>query len=163
MIEKLVDLYYSDDWENFAEQGGNAILRKCFDALPSNIQSKLYGSWFHDAYLMRFECCCIDETHSVRLTLKKYIDRKRAEIIVLVFSFVTMVKCNGNFIDAEAHFPHADCEKPIAQLLDIWVEESDEFIICLLFDNARSLLIRCSKNEQSWFDMTHRLSATALS
>lgn len=147
MIEKLVYLYYTDGWERFSSQGLNQFLYDCLQTVQSSIQPELWDllddEWFHDAYMTDLTCAQSNGTYLLRLSIEKEVIESRK--IVLEFSGVSLFQTNGNILDMKVKFPHPCNKTPIAQILDIWVEKNDNLTCCILFDNARSLYMRCDR------------------
>ena len=60
MIEKLIDLYYTDEWEEIAPQGIYPLLCKCLQearsCIPPTLWELLHKSWFHDTYVLELTC-----------------------------------------------------------------------------------------------------------
>lgn len=144
-IGKLVNLYYSEDWDRIACQGGNEIILKCLLGMKSNIPEPIWrlmqDGWFHDAYIIQLKCHC-NGAYSLEICIQHH-DKK----VSLFFSSVTLFQFVGNLFDVGACFPWGSDDKPMAQILDIWAEASDQFIFYILLDNGRYLHIRCKKGK----------------
>lgn len=138
MIEQFVNLFYTENWEQFATQKANQIIREnLFHAqkrMTNQFWTKLTDGWFHDAYLMQLHC---EDTNSLNICV-----RKNGEMVRILFSPVSLFECVGALLDHNASFPHADHDRPIAQILDIWVELVDEVSMFVLLDNGRYLHIK---------------------
>ena len=143
MIEQLVSQFFSDSWDSFAMQQGNSILQenlfRARDCLAKQLWAKLSDSWFHDAYIMQFHCI---DANSLIVNI-----RKNNETVDLCFSSVTSLECNGALIDHTASFPYTGLNRPIAQILDIWVELSENFTMIILLDNHRYLRVVCPPHQ----------------
>lgn len=146
-LGKLVNLYYSDDWEEIASQGGNGIILKGWLGMKKNMPESFWRlmneGWFHDAYIIQLECHCLDGAYSLQLCIQHHNKK-----VNLIFSSVMLFQSVGNLLDVDACFPWGRDNKPIAQILDIWAEASDQSIFYILLDNGRYLHIRCKKSKQ---------------
>lgn len=146
-LGKLVNLYYSDDWEKIASQGGNATILKGLLSMKKNMPASFWRlldeGWFHDAYIIQLECDCRTSAYSLQLCIQHH-----GKKVNLIFSSVTLFQFVGNFLDVDACFPRRLGNKPMAQILDIWAEASDQSIFYILLDNGRYLHIRCKKSKQ---------------
>ena len=107
MIEKLIDLYYTDEWEEIAPQGIYPLLCKCLqearNCIPPTLWELLHKSWFHDTYVLELTCTQSKGKHVVRLTIEK--DAAELSKVVLEFSDVSLFQARGNIVDAKACFP----------------------------------------------------------
>lgn len=143
MIEQLVNQFFSDDWDSFAMQQGNQIIQENFfrarDCLTKQVFEKISDGWFHDAHIMQIHCNSAD---SLMLNICKC-----DETIGMCISSVTSLEWHGAILERAASFPYAGLNKPIAQILDIWVELSEDFTIIILLDNHRYLRIVCPPHQ----------------
>ncbi len=143
MIEQFVSRYYTDDdlkdWEqeNQIIQENLARAKKC---MTNQLWEKLYAGWFHDAYIMQLHC---NDVNSLYISV-----RKHDEVVNLIFPSVSLFECFGPLLHQGASFPTCDCGKPMAQILDIWAECTDEVTLFILLDNARYFKIRCSASQR---------------
>lgn len=146
MLEKMVSLYYTDEWEEFASRGCNQLISQCRKTVQSSIQSELWNllsnEWFHDTYITRMTCTQSNGVYMLHISIEKIATESRK--IVLAFSDVSLLQPYGNILDKNASFPHPRKKAPIAQILDVWVEKSDELSCCILFENNRGLYVRCN-------------------
>ena len=75
MIEKLIDLYYTDEWAEIAPQGIYPLLCKCLqearNCIPPTLWELLHKSWFHDTYVLELTCTQSKGKHVVRLTTRR--------------------------------------------------------------------------------------------
>ena len=121
MIEKLIDLYYTDEWEEIAPQGIYPLLCKCLqearNCIPPTLWELLHKSWFHDTYVLELTCTQSKGKHVVRLTIEK--DAAELSKVVLEFSDVSLFQGRGNIVDAKACFPLPPNGTPIGQIMDI--------------------------------------------
>ena len=121
MIEKLIDLYYTDEWEEIAPQGIYPLLCKCLQearsCIPPTLWELLHKSWFHDTYVLELTCTQSKGKHVVRLTIEK--DAAELSKVVLEFSDVSLFQGRGNIVDAKACFPLPPNGTPIGQIMDI--------------------------------------------
>lgn len=144
---KLIDLYYTDEWEEIAPQGLQPLLCKCLQEAQSCIQPELWDllhkSWFHDTYVLDLTCTQSKGVQVVRLTIEKAAAEFRK--VVLEFSDVSLFQVNNNILDAKACFLALPHEMPIGQVMDIWVEKSVKLACCILLENEQSLYIRCNQ------------------
>lgn len=73
----------------------------------------------------------------VNLTIKKH-----NEIVTLTFQQVINFECTGPLISVKYSFPYdGKDEKPLAQILAIWVEKVKTLKAYILLDNERVLYI----------------------
>ena len=121
MIEKLIDLYYTDDWAEIAPQGIYPLLCKCLqearNCIPPTLWELLHKSWFHDTYVLELTCTQSKGKHVVRLTIEK--DAAELSKVVLEFPDVSLFQARGNIVDAKACFPLPPNGTPIGQIMDI--------------------------------------------
>lgn len=121
MIEKLIDLYYTDEWAEIAPQGIYPLLCKCLQearsCIPPTLWELLHKSWFHDTYVLELTCTQSKGKHVVRLTIEK--DAAELSKVVLEFSDVSLFQGRGNIVDAKACFPLPPNGTPIGQIMDI--------------------------------------------
>lgn len=138
MLEKLVPIYYSEAWEDrYQCYRNNAIqagLEQAKASISKELFEKIQEGWFHDAYLMQINC---NSSQKITLLVKKHND-----IIKLLVQNITYFKCAGPIISSGYTFPYSSNDtRPIAQILDIWLEKTDALTIYILLDNERILYI----------------------
>ena len=147
MIAKLIDLYYTEEWEEIAPHGLNQFLCERMKAARSCVQPAvwelLYKGWFHDTFVLNLTCTMQGKgMYLLRLSIEKEVEQRKID---LEFSDVSLFRADGNILDVKASFPAPCNEKPIAQIMDIWVEKNNKLACCILFDNNRSLYVHCDK------------------
>ena len=143
MIEQLVSQFYSESWDYFAMTQGNQLIRdsltRAKECVSSHLWAKLVEDWFHDAYIMQLHCI---NAYSLSIDVRRHNDS-----VSILFPFVSSFECFGTLLDHSASFPNTDHDRPIAQILDIWIELEDEVTMIILLDNCRYLQIRCNPNQ----------------
>ena len=138
MLERFVPAYYAEGWEDGWEQGRNYLIQSCLQEAEGDIDRTLFerlqDGWFHDAYLIQVSC---NSSQMVNLTIKKH-----NEIVTLTFQQVINFECTGPLISVKYSFPYdGKDEKPLAQILAIWVEKVKTLKAYILLDNERVLYI----------------------
>lgn len=146
MLERFVPSYYAEEWEDGWEQGRNYLIQSCLQEAEGDIDRTLFerlqDGWFHDAYLIQVSC---NSSQMVNLTIKKH-----NEIVTLTFQQVISAECTGPLISAKCSFPYdGKNEKPLAQILAIWVEKVKTLKAYILLDNERVLYVKC-QGKMSW-------------
>lgn len=140
MLERFVPSYYAEEWEGGCEQDRNYLIQSCLQEAEGDIDRTLFerlqDGWFHDAYLIQVSC---NSSQMVNLIIKKH-----NEIVTLTFQQVINFECTGPLISAKCLFPYdGKDEKPLAQILAIWVEKVKTLKVYILLDNERVLYIGC--------------------
>lgn len=151
MIETNVSLYYSDAWDAYALRQGNKIILKALSDIkghiPQQLHAKFSDGWFHDSYIIQIQC---QDANSLCLSI-----RRRDEIANFICSSISSFDCIGHLLDKQASFPYPDNIKPIAQILDIWVELADDLLIIILLDNSRYLQVHCQQIQLMYGESNH--------
>lgn len=139
MFEKYALKYYaSDDLLDFPFDEINKYVSRAEIRLGKLTPDRR----LHDDYIIDFHVYVENESLSCKIELISHIDEGKT--FAIIFQNVSNLSIKGELVDYAASYPSPKSTFTFAQVLDIWYDYQTSFECCILLDNERYILIKCT-------------------